>query len=456
MAFSQQLPTGSWAGDLNVRGAAPIKVIFNFPAAAKGQSLVSIPYTGMHDLQVERVKEVGDSLQLAFRDHLSSYTFTALYGAGNKGVAGLFVIGDNRKFPLTISLTNAESLRPSRPQTPTAPFPYAVLPITFAGGDAGVMLSGTITAPKGKKEVPGVILLSGSGPHNRDGEQFYHKTFLVLADELTKRGFAVLRYDERGVGESSGKYAGNFTEDFAPDGLAAVKALQTDKRLKVKNVYVIGHSEGTLMAQIIAAEAPDVAGVVLLAAAGLPGVAFNKSRHRALLKANGISEEQGGQDLMIQDRSYEIVGASPDSATAVANLRKFHEEIDMDPNYSERYITPFVDPWLFHSLHFDPTPYQQKIKVPVLAITGETDSQTPAQDNMPAIKAGLQAAGNANFTPVVLPKLNHFMQTSVTGAYDESYTLEETFSPEVLKMVGDWLVKQATGAGKARRTAKGI
>ncbi|WP_162428115.1 alpha/beta hydrolase family protein [Pontibacter pudoricolor] len=460
ISFGQQLPKGIWAGDLNFGGATAHQSILSFSASDGGSTkvLVSIPSSGMHDLKADCFKLVGDSLWVSFKDHMASYTFVALYNRNKEQISGtLEVPSIGLKVPLTLKPANADSIRPNRPQTPIAPFSYAVLPAKFEGGGEAIVLRGTITAPKVKKELPGVVLVSGSGPHNRDGEQFYHKTFLVLADELTKRGFAVLRYDERGVGESSGTYGGNFTEDFARDAAAAVKALRADKRVKVKDVYVIGHSEGTLMTQIVAAEDPAVTGIVLMAAVGLSGVELSKARHRVLLKARGLSEEKidSAQDVRFQEKAYDIIAAAPDSATARSNFNKwFKEETGSDADYSDMYIAPYLNPWHFHHLHFEPKFYQNKIKVPVLAISGAKDSQAPAEQNIFAIKQGLLEGGNEKFTEVILPEMNHFMQTSVTGSYNEPFTLKETFAHEALKIIGDWLEIQVKANNKPKKGQK--
>lgn len=461
ISLGQQLPKGAWAGDLNFGGATVHQSLFSFDAtdARKTKVLVSLPSSGMHDLQADHINMVGDSIWVSFRDHMASYTYAALYDRHIEQISGILAVPSlGLRVTLTLKPLDINTNSPNRPQTPQAPFSYTVLPAEFEGGDAGVILRGTITAPKVKKELPGVVLISGSGPHNRDSEQFYHKTFLVLADELTKRGFAVLRYDERGVGESSGSFGGTFTEDFARDAAAAVKALRADKRVKVKDVYVIGHSEGTLVAQIVAAEDPAVAGVVLMASVGLSGVELSKAQHRAALKARGKSETEIERlhDVIFQDKAYEIIAAAPDSATARANFIKwFKEETGSDASYSDMYIAPYLNPWHFHHLHFDPKPYLKNIKAPVLAISGAKDSQAPAEPNLSALRKGLLAGGNSNFTEVILPKMNHFMQTSVIGSYDEPYTLEETFAPEALKLVGDWLEKKAaTGKEQISKASK--
>ncbi|MEJ8802613.1 alpha/beta hydrolase family protein [Pontibacter sp. H249] len=452
--LAQQLPAGTWAGDLSLGGPAPAKIIVDFKPTVAANALLSIPANGLHDLRAELVETANDSLRLRFRDHGMTYTITIKHNGPE--LRGVFAVASaGFKIPLALKETDINTLRPSRPQTPQAPFPYSVLPAEFKGGDTSIVLRGTITAPKGKKSVPGVILLSGSGPHNRDSEQFFHKTFMVLADELTRRGFAVMRYDERGVGESSGTFGGNFTEDFARDAAAAVKSLRNDKRLNVKDVYVIGHSEGSLVAQILAAEDPSVSGVILLAGVGLKGVELRKITHRAILRKRGLSDEaiETSTDVIAQSKAYETIATASDRATARLTFNKwFKENISTDTSYSGMYIEPYLDPWHFHHLRFDPTPYLRKVKAPVLAISGTNDSQTPAEPNLAGIKAGLAAGGNTSFTEIILPKLNHFMQTSITGAYDEPYTLEETFSPAALKVIGDWLEQQAGIDKKARAT----
>lgn len=445
-AWAQELPTCSWAGSLSP-GADNPQAVFHFFTDATGRTsvLFDLPTQGFHSLQAKLTSQASDSLKFDIHSFDARYIYTAKYNADKEEIIGALVVaGAGIKLPLQLKPISPQSIRPLRPQTPQPPYPYQEWPVIFNGADPGVQLSGSITAPKGKKEVPGVVLLSGSGPHNRDGEQFYHKTFRVLANELTRRGFAVLRYDERGVGASTGNYTGTTIKEFAQDANAAVKTLRSDRRIKVDKVYIIGHSQGSLEAQIVAADNPAIAGLIFLAGVGLSGVESRKAQHRATLKLKGITEEAAQQDLLIYDKSYEIVGAAPDSATALANLQQFHKEIKMDPQYSNMYITPFRGNWLFYFLHFNPKPNLSRIKVPVLAVSGDKDTQVFAEKEFAAMKAGLQAGGNQQFQSVILPSVNHFMQTAKTGAYDEPLQLQETFSPAGLQVIGDWLTQQAS------------
>jgi uncharacterized protein len=449
--FAQTEFTGSWGGDVMI-GSTKYPMIFHFHNGAQAETkvLFDMPLQGIHSNQA-KISFADDSIRFTI-DTFGGYSvYTALYNADAKELQGNILMSGS-KFPLQISPVDVSSLKPQRPQTPQRPYSYQEWDVEFSGGSHGVKLSGSITAPKGKKNVPGVVLLSGSGPHNRDAEQFYHKTFLVLADELTRRGFAVLRYDERGVGESTGSYHGTTIYEFSQDANAAVNALRSDPRLKVKNVYIVGHSQGSLEAQVVASQNSVVAGLVLLAGVGLNGIESSKTQYRAQLRASGISEERAKPELILYDNSYEIVGNAPDSATAVTRLREWYKEVGIESENSDSYVAPFVDKWRFDFLHFDPAPYQRKIQVPVLAISGAKDSQVFVEKELEAMRTGLQAGGNSNFESVVMPNVNHFMQTAKEGSYDELYTLEETFSPTGLQKIGDWLEKQSKSKStKARK-----
>ncbi len=434
-------------------GSTKYPMIFHFQngAQAKPKVLFDMPLQGIHSNQA-KITHAEDSIRFTIDTFGGYLIYTALYNAEAKELKGTILMSGS-KFPLQISPIDVLGSMPHRPQTPQQPYPYQEWDVEFSGSSLGVKLSGSITAPKGKKKVPGVVLLSGSGPHNRDAEQFYHKTFLVLADELTRRGFAVLRYDERGVGESTGSYHGTTIYQFSQDAKAAVKALRSEPRINVKDVYIIGHSQGSLEAQIVAAQDPAVAGLVLLAGLGLNGIESSKARYRSLLRVRGISEEKAKADLFLRDNSYEIVGGAPDSATAVARLKQWHKEVGIDSENREAfYINPYVERWQYDFLHIDPGPYQRLIKVPVLAISGSKDSQVSVEEEFEAMRTGLEAGGNSNFRSVILPNVNHFMQTATKGTYDELYTLEETFSPEGLQKIGDWLEGQTKSKSvKARK-----
>jgi hypothetical protein len=272
---------GTWAGTINFYGA-PALVLVDFDALHQpgaGKATVALLSLGLHGVQVDQVEPVGDSIKLTISALVASYM--ARLTADSLGLAGYFYAA-GQWLPLRLSPVapaRLARLLPARPQVPAQPRPYRELPVSFGGGEAGVRLAGTITAPASLRG-PGVVFISGSGPHNRDSEEFGHKSFLVPADELTRQGFIVLRYDERGVGASTGHFATARTTDFARDA-AAVRALRADPRLHVGKVYVIGHSQGTLEAVQVAAQDPALAGVVLLGGIGQPNYQLFQERTRA-------------------------------------------------------------------------------------------------------------------------------------------------------------------------------
>ncbi|MCC9169037.1 alpha/beta hydrolase family protein [Pontibacter harenae] len=445
--------TGSWGGNVKI-GSTEYPMIFHFQDGAKSktEALFDMPSQGPHSNQA-KISYPADSVRFTIDTFGGYWVYTARYSPEANILRGTILMG-GAKYSLQVRPVDLADSKPPRPQTPQRPYPYREWDVFFPGSSPGIRLSGSITPPKGRKKLPGVVLLSGSGPHNRDGEQFYHKTFLVLADELTRRGFAVLRYDERGVGQSTGRYNGTTIYEFSQDAKAAVKALRSDPRLKVKDVYVIGHSQGSLEAQIVAAQDPAVAGIVLLAGLGLNGVEYSKTQYRAMLRVLGIPEEKAKAELSLYDTSYEIVGNAPDSATAVERLKQWHREAGIDSkSRSEFYIDPFVEKWRFDFLHMDPSPYPRLIKVPVFAVSGAKDSQVFVEKEFEAMEVGLKAGGNSKFKSEVLPNVNHFMQTAKKGTYDEPYALEETFSPEALHKIADWLEQKSKE--KAVKAPKG-
>jgi hypothetical protein len=272
---------GTWAGTITLFGS-PALLLVDFEAQQQPparKATVSLPSLGLHAMQVDQVVSLGDSLRLSMSALPGSYV--ARRTTDTLGLAG-YLLAAGQRLPLRLSPVapaRLAKLLPARAQLPSQPVPYDELPFTFAGGALGVTLAGTVTAPPSRRG-PAVVFISGSGPHNRDGEEFGHKSFLVPADALTRQGFIVLRYDERGVGASTGRYATAGTTDFARDAAAAVRALRADHHLHVGSVYVIGHSQGSLEAVQLAAQDPTLAGVVLLGGIGQPNATLYQARMR--------------------------------------------------------------------------------------------------------------------------------------------------------------------------------
>jgi len=341
-----------------------------------------------------------------------------------------------------------------RPQTPEKPYPYAEVPLQIENTAGKVTLAGTLTIPRGVGPFPGVVLISGSGPQDRDETILGHKPFLVLADDLTRRGIAVLRVDDRGVGGSSGKTMSSTSEDFTGDVLAEVDALKTRPEIDPRKIGLIGHSEGGLIAPMVASRSSDVAFIVLMAGPGLPGEQILRRQGELITRAMGGDDQALHRQQDLQRRMLDIVKAEPDPNRAAERLRAVFKEsraalTDDEKKQagdttaaSEAQIQLAASPWLRFYITYDPRTALEKVRCAVLALNGEKDLQVAPRENLDAIAGALRAGGNTRFQVRELPSLNHLFQTCRTGSVTEYGTIEETLAPEVLKAIGDWVVEQ--------------
>jgi pimeloyl-ACP methyl ester carboxylesterase len=341
-----------------------------------------------------------------------------------------------------------------RPQTPKPPFPYPVEDVTFENKAAGIKLAGTLTLPKGDGPFPAVVTISGSGAQDRDETLFGHKPFLVIADHLARKGVAVLRWDDRGVGKSGGKQTGATSADFATDAHAAVKYLQTRKEIDPKRVGLMGHSEGGLIAPMVAADHPDdVAFIVLLAGPGLPGDEVLRSQLHVILKASGEKPEKIELMKRLQRAAVSAVkkaGAEKGKEEAKEAVKAFLASLTEDERKAlgkekpdiDALVGRIADPWMAYFFRFDPRPTLGKVRCPVLAVNGELDLQVVPGENLAAIEKAVKAGGNERVAVKEFPKLNHLFQTAKTGLPNEYGQIEETFDPEALTFISEWVLKQ--------------
>ncbi len=311
-----------------------------------------------------------------------------------------------------------------------------------------------MTIPTKDGIYPAVILISGSGPQNRDEELFGHKPFLVIADFLTRNGIAVLRYDDRGTAMSTGDFNTATTDDFATDVQSAIRYLKTRKEIDKSNIGLIGHSEGGIIAPIVASKTNDVAFIVLLAGTGLRGDQILLLQQKLIGKASGISDEMLQKNELNNKKAFEIVLNSTSTEQLRTELTTYLKQILMDdPNplkpkgmsdeeFVQTQVDQIVNPWMQHFLKYDPVPTLMQVKCPVLAIIGEKDLQVPARENLEAIHTALTKGGNKNVTVKSLPNLNHLFQECETGAPFEYPNIEQTIAPIALDEILYWLQKQ--------------
>jgi fermentation-respiration switch protein FrsA (DUF1100 family) len=333
-----------------------------------------------------------------------------------------------------------------RPQEPQKPFPYYTEEIIFENKIDKNVLAGTLSLPQKEGHFPAVILISGSGPNNRDGEHSGHKPFLVLADYLTKKGIAVLRFDKRGIAQSTGNYKSATTMDFARDVQAGVNYLKVRKEIEKSKIGLMGHSEGGEIAPIVAGNSKDIDFIVLLAGPGIRGDKLILLQKEKIERQMGVSEIEIQKGQEIYKGAYDIIISSSDTDANLKTKINSYFKIQYGEKMNEEQIIELTNqvtsPWFVYFLKFDPSPVLEKVKCPVLAINGVKDLQVPADVNIDAIKKALVKGGNKKVTTKIEPNLNHLFQECKTGSPGEYATIEQTFSLIALEEISKWILDQ--------------
>jgi pimeloyl-ACP methyl ester carboxylesterase len=340
----------------------------------------------------------------------------------------------------------------NRPQTPKEPFAYVSEEVTFVNNKADIRLAGTLTRPKGVGKPPVVILISGSGPQDRNSEIMKHQPFWVLADFLSTHGIAVLRYDERGVGESEGKFGGATSEDFASDVMAAIEYLKKRKDVNKDRIGLIGHSEGGMIAPMVAVQSKDVKGIVLMAGPGVGGDQILLRQSEDIMQAQGMDEADIKKAVAVTEGCLKIIKETESVNDAGEQLNTYLTEAinelpssqlesigDNKEAYIQSQIFSLNNPWMRFFIQYDPAPTLKRVKCPVLAINGERDLQVDSEINLQAIQLALEEGGNERVKIVFYPELNHLFQHAETGAPAEYIQIEETFSRDVMLEIMEWV-----------------
>jgi len=335
-----------------------------------------------------------------------------------------------------------------RPQNPVKPYPYREEEASFANSKAQVSLSGTLTLPPGAGPFPAAILIAGSGPQDRDETVFGHRPFLVLADHLARKRIAVLRYDKRGIGKSTGNYNQATTEDFASDATAGLEYLKSRKEINAAKIGLIGHSEGGIIAPMLASRPSDAAWVVLLAAPGLKGEDIMLLQSELILKAAGFDEDRIAKARDFNKQSYALARKEKDPEALEAKLSDLIDSTGMSTTLPPTTLKPqarmMTSSWFRFFLDYDPVPALRKTQCPVLALNGDKDLQIASKENLAQIQKALQEGGNKDFQTKELPGLNHLFQHAPTGSPTEYGGIEETMAPEALTAISDWILKRVS------------
>ena len=438
--------TGTWEGTL--QAGVDLKIVFHI--AKDGKVKADSPDQSAFGLPCSDAIINQNEIRFEITEVKASYTGKLV---NDSTMEGIFTQGVD--LPLTLKKKGNPGLR-KRPQTPLPPFPYSTEEVIYPNADSTLRFGATLSIPAGKGPFPAVVLITGSGPQNRDEEILGHKFFMVLADHLTRNGILVLRADDRGVGKSTGNFSKATSEDFAKDISTHVDYLLTRNEVNKKWIGLIGHSEGGMIAPMVAAARKDIAFLVLMAGPGVKCMDLLVEQNVAIARTAGTSEAAMDGLRTLFRKMATAVLATADMKTAFASASAIADDWAAQTDssiqqslgvetkkkrdqYVRSLVLEFQTPWFRYFLQFDPAPWLQKIKCPVLAINGEKDIQVISGQNLPGMKAALKKSKSKNYEVKELPGLNHLFQTCTacnTGEYGE---LEETLSPLALNSISEWL-----------------
>lgn len=438
---------GSWLGTIKT-GAVELRIVFNLSIAGKDSLIATLdsPDQGAKNIKLGKVTLTGESIKISAPALMGEYNGTV---RSDSTIDGIWTQGGN-SMPLNLNKLKV-AFSVNRPQEPKPPFPYTTQEVTFSNNKFKINLAGTLTMPAGNGPFKAVIMITGSGAQNRNEELMGHKPFLVIADYLSRNGIAVLRFDDRGVGGSQGKYSEATSADLATDAEAAFDYLKTNPKINNKEIGLIGHSEGGLIAPIIASSNHDIGFIVSLAGPGVTGQQIIIRQQQDIGKLSGEKESSIRESTEINKKLYAVLRKENDNNKAevkilaiyreiLAKKKTPREDIDKDVNQLKLRFGANSYTWFRYFITTDPAVFWKKVECPVLALNGEKDLQVAAHENLPAIEKALKSGGNKAFRTVNLPGLNHLFQHCSTGLPSEYGKIEETFSPEALKIISDWIL----------------
>jgi fermentation-respiration switch protein FrsA (DUF1100 family) len=426
--------TGVWKGTIGIPGK-PVDIIFVITeTGGKPETKANVPDQGGADFPASETVYRSDSVIISFSQMKAVYK-------GRIHADSSVITGNWEQYntPYVLRLVPGKEVECKRPQEPKPPFPYKNEDVEIENIRDGVKLAGTLSMPAEGKGFPAIILITGSGPQDRNEEVFGHKPFLLISDYLTRMGFAVLRYDDRGTAKSTGDFSTSTTADFANDAEAALAYLKTRPEINTHKIGLLGHSEGGEIAPMIASHSKDVAFIVLLAGPGIKGSDL------LLLQTASIARSLGSSDMQIAIASginRKIYGwAEMEGTAGTDSIRAYLSKTGQSKETVEKQLKMVSSPWFKYFLGLDPAVYLCKVTCPVLALNGTKDIQVPYKENLEAIRQNLEKAHNKHFTIQEMEGLNHLFQHCEKCTVGEYGALEQTMDPDVLKAIGEWLLK---------------
>ena len=431
---SQAQIEGYWKGEIDL-GTLKLEMAFNITAIENGFSAtLDVPAQGAFDFPVDETTFKDGHLQLTMSSMDASYLGTLKEGS----IEGEFT-QRGMTFPLYLTKAEKKEQKKARPQDPQPPFNYHIEEVTFVNEKEGNTLVGTLTIPKGEGPFPAMVLVSGSGQQDRDEELMNHRPFWIIADYCALHGIAVLRYDDRGIGGSTGEVENATTMDFSYDAEAAFNYLHNRKEINASKVGILGHSEGGVINFMVAARRPEVAFLVSLAGPSVNGIEVLKEQQAAILRASGMSEEAVQFSSNANAQLFDIIEASNDREEADSLMRQLVKGWGYSEELTEQTVGQMTSPWMYYFLKYDPTEAIVKTNCPALLLNGSKDLQVIASQNLPGYEKIISDYGKTNLTLRELPDLNHLFQHCETGSPNEYFEIEETISPEVLELIVEFV-----------------
>ena len=446
LVYGQDI-TGDWNGAFNMQGTQ-LRLVLHITKSLDGYSAtMDSPDQGAMGIPMSKTTFENSMLTV----ELNAINFEYIGKLDSTGN----VIGNFKQaglsFPLDLSRKVIEKVEIKRPQEPVKPYPYYSEEITFENTKENITLAGTLTLPKKEGKFPVVVLITGSGPQNRDEEIMGHKPFLVLSDYLTRNGIGVLRYDDRGSFASKGNFAKSTTFDFATDVESAVSYLKTRKEIDLKHIGLIGHSEGGIIAPLVAANDKDISFIVLLAGTGVSGGDILLLQQELIGRGSGMKEEDLKIVAELNSNIYKFIREIKDTVTLKNKITDYMltkskvlpklsiPEGSTMNNFINMQLKQLINPWMLNFIRYNPATVLEKVRCPVLAINGDKDTQVPSKVNIPAIKEALKKGGNRESTCKELPGLNHLFQECKTGLPKEYAEIEQTISSVALDVITTWI-----------------
>ena len=432
---------GSWMGTLRAGNTeARIAYTIQLDQNDSLSAVLHSPDEVVYDIPVNEIHFENNRLTLISETAQSTYEGQLVSGRGSVYIDGQWI---QAGYSFDLDLWPVEEIpRPNRPQNPQPPFTYEEQEVIFENITAGIQLAGTLTIPEGIGPFPVMVTISGSGSQDRNSTFFEHKPFWVIADYLARLGIAVLRYDDRGVGGSTNTESEATTADLATDVNAAVSFLLEHPDIDPNRIGLIGHSEGGIIAPMVATENENIALIVLLAGPAVPGSKILLDQNEDILRASGASESVIENQSTYLSRVFQILQDNSDDLVAKEKVKEAYIQIfgpassQVELDYEANHWT---SPWMRFFISYDPGPTLTQVTCPILALFCELDIQVDPNENLPIMESILAEVGHTDYLVYELHELNHLFQTAQTGVIEEYAQIEETFSPIALDLIGAWI-----------------